>query len=47
VVADSAAEGAAKQDAAGQAAHHGSDGRAAAAGLGQLGRERRDLLRHA
>jgi hypothetical protein len=47
VVADSAAEGAAKQDAAEQAAHHSSDGRAAATGLGQLGRERHDLLRHA
>jgi hypothetical protein len=47
VVANSAGKGATKQDAAEEAAHHGSDGRTATAGFGQLGRERHDLLRHA
>jgi hypothetical protein len=47
VVANGAGEGAAKQDAAEEAAHHDSDGRTATAGLGQLGCERHNLLRHA
>jgi hypothetical protein len=47
VVANSSGKDAAKQDAAEEAAHHDTDGRTATAGLGQLGRERHDLLRNA